>query len=82
MRVTSKGQVTIPQHLRRRAGISGGTEVDFAERESEITLRKAPARGRRERPADEEFAAYLDRVTGIVDLGMTTDEFMEILRGE
>jgi hypothetical protein len=29
----------------------------------------------------EEFAAYLDRVTGILDIGMTTDEFMQLVRG-
>ncbi len=29
MRVTSKGQVTIPQHVRERLGITPGSEVDF-----------------------------------------------------
>jgi AbrB family looped-hinge helix DNA binding protein len=79
MRVTSKGQVTIPKHLRQRTGIRPGAEVDFSERDGEVIVSKA-AKSRR-RPADD-FEAYLDRVTGIVDLGMTTDEFMELLRGE
>ena len=82
MRVTSKGQVTIPQHMRRRTGIHAGTEIDFAERGEEIVLRKASARRKPARRERDEFAEYLDRVTGIVDLGMTTDEFMELLRGE
>ena len=30
MRVTSKGQVTIPIELRERVGLLPGTEVDFA----------------------------------------------------
>jgi antitoxin PrlF len=30
--VTSKGQVTIPQHVRERLGITTGTRVEFAER--------------------------------------------------
>ncbi|MGI8438886.1 MAG: AbrB/MazE/SpoVT family DNA-binding domain-containing protein, partial [Thermoleophilaceae bacterium] len=29
MRVTSKGQVTIPQDVRRRLGIEPGSEVQF-----------------------------------------------------
>jgi len=81
MRVTSKGQVTIPKHFRQRTGIQPGTEVDFVEKRGDLVLRKRrPARERLGR--DEEFEAYLDRVTGIVDLGMTTDEYMELLRGE
>jgi AbrB family looped-hinge helix DNA binding protein len=79
MRVTSKGQVTIPKHLRQRTGIRPGAEVDFFERDGEVVVKKA-AKSRR-RGADD-FETYLDRVTGIVDLGMTTDEFMELLRGE
>lgn len=81
MRVTSKGQVTIPKHLRQRTGINPGADVDFAELNGDVVIRRA---GRRKRTAagQDEFAAYLDRVTGLVDLGMTTDEFMELLRGE
>jgi antitoxin PrlF len=82
MRVTSKGQVTIPHHLRRSTGIRAGTEVEFRKRgEKEIVLREAAPRGRSARQPDE-FADYLDRVTGVVDLGMTTDQFLELLRGE
>ena len=82
MRVTSKGQVTIPKHIRQRTGIHPGSEVEFAEKGGKIVVMKSgERRGRKER-AHDEFEAYLDRVTGIVDLGMTTDEFMQLLRGE
>jgi AbrB family looped-hinge helix DNA binding protein len=81
MRVTSKGQVTIPKHIRRRTGIHPGSEVEFAEKEGKIVVMKSAERRGRKR-AHDEFDAYLDRVTGIVDLGMTTDEFMQLLRGE
>jgi AbrB family looped-hinge helix DNA binding protein len=30
MRITSKGQVTIPVEIREKAGLLPGTEVDFA----------------------------------------------------
>jgi AbrB family looped-hinge helix DNA binding protein len=81
MRVTSKGQVTIPKHIRRRAGIRPGAEVDFSEQDGAILVRKA-ARHSKARSAGDGFADYLDSVTGVVDLGMTTDEFMQLLRGE
>jgi AbrB family looped-hinge helix DNA binding protein len=79
-RVTSKGQVTIPRSIRQRAGIQPGTEVEFVEKRGEIVLRKAVGNRRADR--DEEFEAYLERVTGSLDLGMSTDEYMELLRGE
>jgi AbrB family looped-hinge helix DNA binding protein len=82
MRVTSKGQVTIPLPVRRRQGIRTGTEVDFAERGSEIIVRKAAQKRGKTGSAIDDLAAYLARVTGIVDLGMTTDEYMELIRGE
>jgi len=81
MRVTSKGQVTIPQHLRRQAKIRSGSEVEFSKRGEELILRRAAPRKRETARADE-FETYLDQVTGIVDIGMTTDEFMDLLRGE
>ncbi len=81
MRVTSKGQVTIPQHIRRRSGIGPGVEVDFSERDGEVVVTKMAGRPQRQ-VKDEAFEAYLDRVTGTLDLGMTTDQFMELLRGE
>ena len=82
MRVTSKGQVTIPKQIRRRQGIRVGSEVEFVEKGDSIVVTKAAPRTRRVEKGDDEFAAYLDRVTGIVDIGMTTDEFMQLLRGE
>ncbi len=82
MRVTSKGQVTIPKHIRRRQGIRVGSEVEFAEKGGNVVVTKVVSRKRGAKGGDEEFAAYLDRVTGIVDIGMTTDEFMQLLRGE
>jgi AbrB family looped-hinge helix DNA binding protein len=32
MRVTTKGQVTIPQHIREKLGITPSTEVDLVKR--------------------------------------------------
>ena len=80
-RITSKGQVTIPKHVRDRRSIAAGTEFEVTERGEEIVLR------RREGASaglsrDAEFEAYIERVRGTMNLGMSTDEFMELLRGE
>jgi AbrB family looped-hinge helix DNA binding protein len=82
MRVTSKGQVTIPKHVRRATGIREGTEVDARADGRNVVLSKARRESGKKAANKEDFAAYLDRVTGIIDLGMTTDEFMQLLRGE
>lgn len=38
MRVTTKGQVTIPQRIRDKLGIRPGSEVDFVDDGSRVTL--------------------------------------------
>jgi AbrB family looped-hinge helix DNA binding protein len=81
MRVTSKGQVTIPKPIRRRHRIRAGTEVEFVERGRELLVRTGKEAGGRDGQEDD-FVAYLDRVTGIVDIGVSTDDFIELLRGE
>ena len=43
MRITSKGQVTIPQRLRERYGLMPETEVEFVEVGGEIVVRRAGA---------------------------------------
>lgn len=73
MRVTEKGQVTIPKELRDALGIGAGTEVDFERRNETIVVRKVsdgPTRGRR----------LADRLRGRGDVSMTTDEIMALTR--
>jgi AbrB family looped-hinge helix DNA binding protein len=82
MRVTSKGQVTIPKHIRQRTGILPGSEVEFADpKGGEVLMRKA-RRSHKRSGRDEEFERYLEKVRGTLNLGMSTDEYMELLRGE
>jgi AbrB family looped-hinge helix DNA binding protein len=80
--VTSKGQVTIPKPIRERQRIAAGTRMEFAERGEELVLRKVTRATTHRGERDAEFEAYLERVGGTLDLGMTTDEYMELLRGE
>jgi antitoxin PrlF len=76
MKITSKGQVTIPKEMRDSFGLLPGTEVEFVPGESEIRVRKA-LRGRRR---GEAVVAHL-REAG-KNYTMTTDEVMRLTRGE
>lgn len=83
MRVTSKGQVTIPRDLRERAGIAPNSDVFFGIENGKITIE--PREGKAENDNRERLRQYIDglnRLAGSVDLnGMTTDEYMLWLRG-
>lgn len=74
MRVTEKGQVTIPKRLRDELGIGAGSEVDFERADDTIVIRKVsvdPSRGRR----------LVERLRNRGDVAMTTDEIMALTRG-
>lgn len=74
MRVTEKGQVTIPKDLRDALGIGAGTEVEFERRKDTIVVRKSdrgPTRGRQ----------IAERLKGRGDVSMTTDEILAFTRG-
>jgi len=75
MRITSKGQVTIPQHIREQAGLLPATEVEFRYEDGVVTLQ--PAGGARGRGVD-----FVNRLRGRGDIKMTTDEIMALTRGE
>ena len=80
--VTSKGQITIPKHIRDRKAITAGTRLEVVERGDEIVLRRANKKTKRPASRDPEFETYLKKFRGTLDLGMSTDEYMELLRGE
>ncbi len=73
MRVTSKGQVTIPQEVRQRLGITSGSEVDF----------ELDARGvRLVRRAEGDGAMLVAAMRGRGKGSMSTDEMMALTRGD
>ena len=76
MKLTSKGQVTIPRALREQFGLNPNTEVTF-EAAAEGVLIKAAVASRRKR-----FATWLRKARGSATGGMTTDEIMRLTRGE
>jgi AbrB family looped-hinge helix DNA binding protein len=79
MRVTEKGQVTIPKDVRDRLGIVAGSEVDFVADDKGARLVVVARSGDDERV---DLDAWLRTVSGTFDTGgMTTDEYMQWLRG-
>lgn len=75
MRITSKGQVTIPQDIRDQLGLLPHTEVEFEVRGQAVLLRKARARRPRGRMVREHLR-------GRGDVGLSTDEILALTRGE
>ena len=84
MRVTSKGQVTIPIEIRDQFGIQPNTEVRFVVRHGLVVLEKDTGRGSMNRPARGEV--MVNRLRKIARQStkatMTTDELMALTRGE
>jgi AbrB family looped-hinge helix DNA binding protein len=78
MRITSKGQVTIPQAIREQVGLLPETEVEFIVDGDAVRIVKAAAARRASRGA--RAVEQLRRGSGHVT--MSTDEIMALTRGE
>ncbi len=79
MKITSKGQVTIPQAVREQAHLYPHTEVEFEVRASgEVVIRPVVQ-------AAPSLRTAFERVRGSANAtqfkGMGTNEFMAFLRG-
>ena len=74
MRVTTKGQVTIPQNIREKLGITPTTEVDFVEEEGRVFLVKQKGK----KAATRKFT----KLRGAATVKMTTDEIMALTRSD
>ena len=78
MRITSKGQVTIPLDIRERAGLLPDTEVEFILEKDGVRIVKA--RGVRRPTRGAKAVDALRRNAGRTR--MSTDEIMALTRGE
>ena len=75
MRITSKGQVTIPQRIREKLGLLPHTEVDFVVDGNAVRVVK------RERVVGETRGQRVVRgLRGRATIRMTTDEIMALTR--
>jgi AbrB family looped-hinge helix DNA binding protein len=71
MKVTTKGQVTIPQEIRRKYRIDAHAEVDFVEEDGKIMVKvkktsKSPFR----------------KILGKGDVRLSTDEILRLTRAD
>ena len=81
MRVTSKGQVTIPRDLRDLAGIEPGSEVVFAMDDGRITIASKRSRsGSPDRARLEAVLIALDRLEGTGNQALDADAVMKLTR--
>jgi AbrB family looped-hinge helix DNA binding protein len=81
MRVTEKGQVTIPKNVRRHLGIGPGSEVEFSFVSDGAVIRKTePSEDGRDNNV-RELMDHIRKYKGTMNLaGMTGDEFYKMLR--
>jgi AbrB family looped-hinge helix DNA binding protein len=77
MRITSKGQVTIPIDIREKAGLLPHTEVEFELDAKGVRIRRANAPRREGRGA-----AAIGRLRGRATVKMSTDEILALTRPE
>ena len=75
MRMTSKGQVTIPQRLRSKFGLLPNTEVNFEEGDGGVVLRPVLSKRALVEPR-------LRRVRGVAQGDLGTDDVMQLARGD
>ena len=76
MRLTSKGQVTIPQRLRKQFGMRLHSEVTFEATPDGVLIRPASAQ------RVKQLKAAIRKTRGSANAGLTTDEIMQATRGE
>lgn len=74
MKITTKGQVTIPRAIREKHGLWPDTEIDFVERGGRVFIQKRNGTGSR----GQKLVAKL---RGRAEIKMSTDEIMGLTRG-
>lgn len=81
MRVTSKGQVTIPRDMRELAGIKPNSEVLFSIEGGKLTIvPKNDTGAAEEKQRLDRFLETLDRLEGSGDQGIDADALMSMTR--
>ena len=71
MKVTLKGQVTIPRRVRETLGIQKNSEVEFVEEQGRFYIVKTDR-------ATERIG--FRRFRGIADAGLSTEEILDLTR--
>ncbi len=69
MKISERGQITIPKKIRGKYGLETDVEVEFVELDGTIQLRK------------KSTIHPVDKVTGILNFPKDTDKYIEEIRG-
>lgn len=81
MRITSKGQVTIPAAFREQFGLMPDTYVEFVPQGDKLTIRKAPKPKNGRETRGERAVRLLQEAGRKSRIKLTTDEIMKLMRG-
>jgi AbrB family looped-hinge helix DNA binding protein len=76
MRITIKGQVTIPIEIREKLGLLPNTEVEFEIDRDAVRMKKAARPSARSRGRE-----IVEHMRGRGSGSMTTDQIMRLMRG-
>jgi len=75
MKITTKGQVTIPQEIREKFGFLPHTEVEFIVEDDEVRLVK-------KKTTNSFGKKVVNHLRGRGTVEMSTDEIMSLTRGD
>jgi AbrB family looped-hinge helix DNA binding protein len=78
MKITTKGQVTIPVEIREKLGLLPNTEVEFEVVGKAVRMRKV----RRAKGPGRRGKSIVERLRGRGSVRMTTDEILALTRGD
>ncbi len=78
MKITTKGQVTIPVEIREKLGLLPNSEVEFEVVGQSVRIRKV----RRTDAAGRRGKSIVQRLRGRGSVRMTTDEILALTRGD
>ena len=78
MKITTKGQVTIPVEIREKLGLLPNTEVEFEVVGTAVRMRKV----RRAKGPGRRGKSIVERLRGRGSVRMTTDEILALTRGD
>ena len=71
MRVTTKGQVTIPRDVREKLGIAPETDIDFKEDNGRFYIVKT---------SKPQLSGQFKKLRGVASAKMSTDEILNLTR--
>lgn len=75
MKITTKGQVTIPRDVREKLGLLPHSEVEFVVEGNAVRIKKVER-------SESRGKKVVERLRGKATVRMSTDEIMALTRGE